>query len=395
MKTGYLFRDKVQIRMICADIPNTFRRLTSADISVFDINMESDISTVFTIKNKDISQTKKLLLKSGAEFEVLNQWGIGWLLYQVRCRMLLILGVVALTCLTVWIPTRIFFVNVQGNQRLPERLIVQTAENLGLKFGCSRSNIRSEAVKNLMIESIPELDWVGITTAGCVATVEVRENIDITNDITSDAGSIVADCDGIVKNITVIKGKAICQPGQVVQKGQVLISGYEDCGLVIQYTGAKGEIIADTFHSIQMKTPRLLLKRQECDQIKRTVSVRIGKKLINFVKDSGISPTGCVKMYLEKCLTLPGGFILPVALIQECYYSGITESVSLPEDTCSWLENSAKYYLNTQMTAGEVLRQNYRYDYINDVIVFRGEYFCTEQIGKYKFEEIPNYGKNS
>lgn len=395
MKAGIFFDNTVQIRMICADIPYAFRRFMADNIAIYEVVSESDLSVVFSVNHRDISKVIKIMHILGADFEVLHQWGIGWVLYQLRCRSLLIACLIVFVIFTVWIPSRIFFIRVQGNQRVSEQSIIQCAESIGLKFGCKRSEIRSETMKNYLIETIPEIDWIGITSSGCVATIEVRENTENSKDTESNAGSMVALCDGIVKSVTVMKGNALCKPGQVVQKGEVLISGYEDCGLIIKHNGAKGEIIADTFRFVQMKTPRNLLKKQKCIEVKRMISIRMGKKFINFVKDSGISPAGCDKMYSEKYLTLPGGFELPIGVIQERYSYCETDHVSLPEDSYSWLTDSAKYYLNTQMMAGEILRENNRTDCIDHTIIFRGEYFCTEQIGKYKFEEIPDYGKDS
>ena len=41
--------------------------------------------------------------------------------------------------------------------------------------------IRSEKVKNSLLQRIPQLQWAGINTDGCVAVISVREKTAIKN----------------------------------------------------------------------------------------------------------------------------------------------------------------------------------------------------------------------
>ena len=242
-----------------------------------------------------------------------------------------------------------------------------------------------------MLEAVPDLEWVGITTSGCVATIEIRENIK-QNPNNAIFGSIVADCDGIIKSVTATKGKALCKTGDAVKKGQVLVSGYEDCGLAIRYTGAEGEVYAETYRVISLKTPSVLYQRQNIKEEKKDFSLRIGKNLIKFSKDSGISPSGCVKMYKERFITLPGGFQLPISFVQEHYLFYSTEEIILPEETFAWMEQSADFALQSLIQSGVKMRKYTEIICLDNCAILRGVYLCTEQIGKYRYEEFPDYG---
>ena len=48
---------------------------------------------------------------------------------------------------------------------------------------------------------------------------------------------------------------ALCAPGQAVSKGQVLISGYTDCGLCVLSQRAQGEVMAYTGRSFSALMP--------------------------------------------------------------------------------------------------------------------------------------------
>ena len=177
-------------------------------------------------------------------------------------------------------------------------------------------------MKNALLSTLPQLQWAGINTSGCVATISVREkntNEELTPEV--GIGNIIAKTDGIIQTCTVLNGTALCSAGDAVTAGQILVSGYTDCGIALKAVRAEAEITASTIRSVSAVTllPDVIRGEQIHEETK--FSLRIGKKLINLFKDSGISDTSCVKMYTEEYLTLPGGFRLPIALVtQRCIY---------------------------------------------------------------------------
>ncbi len=388
----------IRIRITGADIPASLKLLTDRDVLLDDIVYISDLTAEVTLKNSDYSRAEKLLKKHGDSCVPASRWGLYWTVYYAKSRMVLLSGILILMFLTVYIPTRILFVQVKGNQNVSSLKILEKAEKNGLVFGADRAAVRSEHLKNMLLEDIPELDWVGITTAGCVATIEVKENVvgQPKENTGTKVSSILAVCDGVVESITVTNGTPLCKPGQAVRKGQVLISGYQDFGLLLKATDAKGEIFARTYRYIQAVSPVTAVSRREKFSSETNFSLQIGKKLINFCKDSGISPAGCVKMYSKKYLTLPGGFQLPAALVIEevNYYE--TVPISLSQDDFLWMENSTQNYLTSQMIAGEVLQATTAGERLDQCYVFFGEYSCREQIGYKRIEENLSYnGENS
>ena len=122
----------------------------------------------------------------------------------------------------------------------------------------------------------------------------------------------------------------------------------------------------------------------------------IGKKLINFVKDSGISPSGCGRMYVESYATLPGGFRLPIAVVLEriSYYEN--EVVTDPIADHSWLQAAGEEIVRDSMVAGEILSTNTSVQQSENVVVLCGAYRCREMIGSIQNEEtFTDYGKRN
>jgi hypothetical protein len=113
----------------------------------------------------------------------------------------------------------------------------------------------------------------------------------------------------------------------------------------------------------------------------QNISVLIGKKRINLLKGSGISGTSCDKIYSEYYLTLPGGFRLPIALVTQTIYSCELEEAVL--DQTETLIGFAERYLQSQMTAGQILHRQETLDGCQ----LTGSYECLEMIGQVHCEE--------
>lgn len=387
----------ISIRITGADIPGTIKQITEYGIQLSDVVYISELTVTAAVHRKDFARVRSLLASRGDSCEISSKWGVVWSILQIQKRPVLVLGLLILMILTLYIPSRVLFIQVKGNENVETEKIVQALHHEGLYFGCSREKIRSEALKNSLLEKLPELDWIGITSSGCVATVEVRENYsEHSEEDPVIVSSLVAVCDAVVESVTATNGTPLCKPGQAVRRGQVLISGYQDHGLLIKASRASGEIYARTYRQLQVMMPAVSDVREQCGRVSTKFSLQIGKKQINFSKDSGISPAGCVKMYEKRYLTLPGGFQLPVAWITEKVYHCQSQTVPEAADSLSRAEEFADRYIRDQMIAGEVISKEQTSQRKDDVFILSVAYACREQIGQHRIEEsLSQNGENS
>ncbi len=386
----------IQVKLTSADLAGTLKLLADMGIILYNIHYHDDLSAYVTVKSNEVKRMQSILHRCGVQLTLHGTQNRQSFLHVIKKRCVMLMGLLALFSLTVYIPSRVFFIQIKGNEKISSQYITQKAVENGITFGCNRWSIRSAQLKNQLLEDIPELDWVGVTTAGCVATVEVKEKRLPKAVSEPKFGSIISAVDGLVESVTVTKGKALCIPGQAVREGQLLISGYVDQGFVIKAVGAEGEIYAKTYRKLEAVSPISCTYRSAAKGSTVKYALQIGKKVINFSKHSSISPIRCVKIYTRKYLTFPGGYILPIALIREeniCYE---TYDNTFTPDNFTWMEAAAAKYVQQQMIAGEITAHTFRYDADEALCYYAGAYVCREQIGKYKFEENPlYYGENS
>lgn len=390
-----------EVELLSAGPEERLWEISERGISVYRVERVSDLCIRFRIGRKDYPGLRQLCEIKGDTLTLRRELGLHRIFTAVRKRPVVLAGVLTLLLATWILPTRVLFVRVEGNVSVPDNLILEAAEQSGLRFGVIRRTIRSEQVKNSLLGYIPKLQWAGVNTYGCVAVISVREGMEPeTKGSPHPVSSIVASRDGVVLECTATKGSLVCKPGDVVRKGQILISGYTDCGLSIQATNAQGEVYAQTLRDVRVVKPINAGVRGEKTEEVRRFSIIVGKKRINLWKNSGIWDATRGRMYQEYILTLPGGFRLPVVwCVEICTRYAAAQPDDSDEDVTGQLQSFAEQYLLQQMNAGRIRTGNYRIVQENGIAILEGSYICTEMIGRIQPEQIGEYdgktdGKN-
>ena len=393
MDLMYTLSGTYRIEIVSADIPSIISALNRSGISLYSLK-QIDLLTIHAqILRNQYPNLERVVVNSGSTVRILSEKGAFWYLKKLVKRPVLVSGIMLLLTLAMYLPGKVFFIYVTGNQTLPDRLILEIAEECGIKFGVNRRHVRSEEVKNRLISALPQLQWAGVNTYGCTAVISVSERTDIKeNEASGSVSSLVAAQDGVIESVTVTKGTALCKIGQAVKAGQVLISGYTDCGLTIRASQAEGEVYALTKRNITVISPINYRQKGSIMKIDKKIGIKLGKYRINLLKGSGILGASCDKMYSEYYLSLPGGFQLPVALTVDTVitYDDSIGTAALEVDAEDMDEYAASY-LNAHMIGGTILSASVQNEASGGVYYLRGEYACREMIGLPQKEEIIGY----
>ena len=385
-----------RIRLTSADPEQVLRAINTEGITAADIEILDPVTWQFVVNSIDAKKIEALVDRRGGKCESSGTTGFYGILLKTIKRPILVAGLLLLIILSFWLPSKVLFVQVEGCQTVPLRLIIQEAEQCGIYFGASRNAIRSEQVKNKLLSQIPQLQWAGVRTVGCVAVITVTEKKENEEKAKNNGVcSLVAARDGIISEITILRGNGLCKVGQAVKAGQVLISGYTDCGICIQAQRAEGEILAHTKRDLSLLFPTERSVRVKIKDSYEKISLIIGKKVINFSKDSGILGGSCAKIYEQKYINLPGGFILPISILRERWveYDCAADQQTQPSVD---LHEFARAYVLKQTIAGRIENTKERLTAKDGCVQLDAVYDCIENIGLVRMEEnLLDYGKGN
>lgn len=380
------------LELSAGDLGSAVRTITASGIPLYDIAQNSDLSATFRINKKDYGSIQHMAKRKGWTVRILERKGLFWLMRRIFMRPALV-GVLGLILMiSIFLPGKVLLVEVEGNERIPEKRILEAARQSGIGFWADRRQVRSEKMKNALLGALPELQWAGVNTYGSRAVITVRERAEEAQQQAQfGVSSVVAARDGVILSTVATRGSCVVTPGQAVREGELLISGVMDYGLTVRMTQAEGEIFAQTRRNLTVKTLQEQDQRTRKGSTTEKYSLIIGKKRINFYKGSGISDSSCVKMYSEYVLMLPGGFALPLSIVKESVTEfDLTPCAQEEEAVFAGLSDFAQKYLQQLMVAGVIVSRE------EEVLpdqgwVLEGSYECQEMIGRVKPEEIGVY----
>ena len=175
MNHSALFRNLIQVSVTSADIDSLYNLIIREGFSVYSVEKLDELTTCFTIRRDEYNYLRRILSKRGEVPYVTKKEGFYWSLKSYTKRPFLCVFAVLIIAMTLFIPTRVFFVRVIGNTNVSDKRIIDASNQCGIRFGAPRRSIRNENFKNDILTTIPELEWAGINTQGCVATIIVRE----------------------------------------------------------------------------------------------------------------------------------------------------------------------------------------------------------------------------
>ena len=133
MELWWYFRGWARCRLTSADCVGRLGEI-SREMRLEQIAFEDDLTARFTVSRADL---KNLRVREGEKLEVIQSGGLPELFSLLRRWWLLTFSFLVLGALTLWLSGRILFIRVEGNVRVPDRLIAERAEECGGYFGAS------------------------------------------------------------------------------------------------------------------------------------------------------------------------------------------------------------------------------------------------------------------
>ena len=358
--------------------------LMEAGIPFWDIRRIDVLTLQITVLTKSLNVICDIVGASMCEVVECREFGLKHDYGILLMRPVLLIMVMLSLAAALVLPQYVFFLDVDGNEQIPDSMILRELSDLGINFGIKGSTIRPHWIKNQLLNRVPNLQWVTLTQNGCRASVVVRERPK-TLDTKSRKGfaNVIANQSGIISKMSVFAGQAQCKVGDTVNIGDILVSGIVDLERVYVIENADAEIFARTWRMKSVCIPKTYVTRPSCSKENRCIWLTVGDRRIKIFGNSGIFVDSCDKMIKKLGLSLPGGLRLPVTLEIETirFYD---------QSVCAMDRSTAQQILmerireDTQldMRAGEILQEQYRCSLSDGRYIVDAVLECHEMIAE-------------
>ncbi len=325
MRSPYAWLDRMEGSALCrvsGAIPAAFlNRCAAAGVPVGDVEPESETQMRVTIPLRTLQRARRIALRSQCELTPLEESGARILARRLARRWVAAVGALAVFALLAWSKLYIWEIEVTGNKTVSAGTIRGVLCDCGVGIGTFWPDLVSDNLRSEVLVRLPQLAWVTVNIHGSRAEVIVRERIPKPAMLDPDeAVDLVAERTGFVTEVRALNGTALVKPGNAVLPGETLIAGGADSAFSgSREVHALGSVTAETYYELQAAAPAQAQVRTQTEKGKTRWAVLIGKKRVNFYRNSSICPDGCDKINTIWECRVRGLFTLPLALVRERY----------------------------------------------------------------------------
>ncbi len=278
--------------VICAEGPFCERFLNVCmrrGIYLRDVRRMGEDKIFASVSIKGFRELRHIARKTRTRISIHRRQGLPFLLHRYRKRKAVLGGIGAAALILWYLSTHIVGIDISGNERIETAALERALEGFGLHYGAAVKRLDDTLIKNQMMTSFDDLAWIGVNIKGSRAYIEVKERLD--TEIAADRDvpcDIVAERSGIIRLLEVKNGQTLVKPNQLVEEGDLLVSGVVDSQVKgIRYVHSFGEIYAETSYKKTSEYPFEITEKIYTGNEKKRYTLSVfGKKLKLFMKDA-------------------------------------------------------------------------------------------------------------
>ena len=294
-------------------------RCAAAGIRLDSVEAESETALSFTLPVRALARAQKLALRCQCELTTLQKRGAGVLARRLKRRWVPVCCLLAAFALLAWSKLYIWEIDVTGNETVPTGAIRSALRSCGVDLGTFWPDLVSDNLRSELLLRLPRLAWATVNIHGSRAEVIVRERVPKPELFDENAPvDLVAERTGFITEVRALNGTAMVRRGSAVMPGDVLISGGADGAFSGQKAvHAVGSVTAETYYTLMAAAPSTETVRGQTETVRTRWALLIGKKRVNFYRNSSICPADCDKITVLRKCEIRGLFELPLALVRE------------------------------------------------------------------------------
>ena len=201
----------------------------------------------------------------------------GFVLRLMRHKNRLGIGAGAVFCaFCIWLSMN-FVWDIEVDDKKNEEKILTILSEAGLKTGTYIPSLEEDIVEIKALLNTDEFSYISINLEGTVAHVQTEKRVTgVIPDDSTAPSNLVASSDGVVVRYEVYSGDGVCYVGQTVEKGQLLISGFDETAHSgTRVVRAKGAVYAEVEKSFSVSAFSQIQEKvytgRECVQKKYSV----------------------------------------------------------------------------------------------------------------------------
>lgn len=254
----------VKLKIKGTNFANLLNLLQKQNIPLKNIKRQDSTTFVLKVKAKHCSKLVAILKEKC--YNVIEQKSTASSVFDCLKRTGILVGL--FLGLTLNMISGFFVCKIQlfGDKNF-EKQILETLKQKGVCAFCPKSNLNFAELKTALYKNVDDLSLVSFDVRGSTLNVHFTTKT-AKKSVLTEQTDVVAKNSGVVFSVVVNSGTAMVKPGDLVQKGDILILGVDENQNKVC---ASGQVFAFTFKSASLTFP-----------LQTTALARTGKFVTSF-----------------------------------------------------------------------------------------------------------------
>ncbi|MCT4594593.1 MAG: sporulation protein YqfD [Anaeromicrobium sp.] len=315
------FRGYVLIKIEGLSLEKFINYAIARGIFLWDIRRIDYTTMEAKVGLRAYKELRHVVKKAGCRVKIKVKIGYPFFMYKIKKRKIFMGGFIFFLISIFIMTSFIWSIDVKGCETINPSEIKNYVKNHGVKIGEWKYDVNREELEKKIIIDFNKIAWVGMEFKGTKALIEIVEKVEPPPKINKHMPcDIIAKKDGVIKRVIAKEGDALVKEGDIVKKGQCLVTGIiAREGVENRYVHAFGEVMAKTYYEERDEISLINVEKIKTGEKKTKRIIKLGNSQIIWGEEN--IPYKNVLME-RKHKTLPKwrNSNFPVEVIIEEYY---------------------------------------------------------------------------
>ncbi|MCP1190652.1 sporulation protein YqfD [Priestia flexa] len=258
MKNGWtnFIIGTVRIRIVGKGIERFVNLCVRQGIMISHVKKVEEGCITATILLKDVKKIRILIRKADCKIYFVRRQGFPFFTKTMWRNSGFVLGVLSFFLLLTLLSNMIWKVEITGASPETEYEMTKKLKEVGVKRGEFQFSLGSpEQIQRYLTDSMNNITWVGVEVKGTSYHFQVVEKNEPKQQEKSSHQHLVAAKKATITKMFVEKGQPLVKVNDVVNEGEVLVSGIIGNEKNKKVVSAKGEVYGETWYRSEVEVP--------------------------------------------------------------------------------------------------------------------------------------------
>ncbi|TYR82367.1 sporulation protein YqfD [Priestia megaterium] len=246
----------VRIRVIGKGIERFLNECVRKGIVISNVKKIDEQFVIATILLKDVKEIRILVRKADCKIYFIRRQGFPFLVKRMWKNSGFIIGLLSFFILLTLLSNMVWKVEINGAAPETEYQMTKKLNEIGVKRGKFQFLLESpEKIQKYLTDNMNNITWVGVEVRGTSYHFQVVEKNEPKAQEKISLQHLVAKKKATITNLFVEKGQPLVKVNDVVNEGELLVSGIIGNEKNKKVVAAKGKVYGETWYKSEVEIP--------------------------------------------------------------------------------------------------------------------------------------------